>query len=318
MLASFNADMEPNRALQHRHIEVFRAVMTAGSVTGAAALLFTSQPTVSRELSRLAQLLGFTLFDRVKGRLQPTQQALALFDEVQRSYVGLERIAGMAASLRQFTHGQLSVVCQPAFAHFLLPGACKAFLAAHPGVSVSITTQESPLLEEWLSAQRHDLGLTEHDVPPPGTQLTPLMQADEVCVLPAGHALAHKRKLRPVDFQGLPFVSLSPSDPYRLQVDAVFRQAGVERRQVVETHSAASVCAMVQQGLGLAIVNPLTALDFVDRGVVVRPFSVSIPFRVSLVRPVHRPRSPLVDVFAKALESETRRLLARRPAAPGG
>jgi hypothetical protein len=39
---------KPDMDIQHRHIEVFRAVMTAGSVTGAAALLHTSQPTLSR------------------------------------------------------------------------------------------------------------------------------------------------------------------------------------------------------------------------------------------------------------------------------
>ena len=48
--------------IQHRHIEVFRAVMTAGSVTAAAALLHTSQPTLSRDLARLEQLLGYALF----------------------------------------------------------------------------------------------------------------------------------------------------------------------------------------------------------------------------------------------------------------
>lgn len=36
--------------LSARHIEVFRAIMASGSVTGAARLLFTSQPTISREL----------------------------------------------------------------------------------------------------------------------------------------------------------------------------------------------------------------------------------------------------------------------------
>lgn len=50
----------------HRHIEVFRAVMTARGVTAAAALLCTSQPTVSRELAELEHLLGFPLFDRVR------------------------------------------------------------------------------------------------------------------------------------------------------------------------------------------------------------------------------------------------------------
>gem|GEM_PF-4308483 len=56
-------------AVTLRHIEIFHAVMTAGNVTEAAALLHTSQPTVSRELARLEKLIGLELFTRSRGRL---------------------------------------------------------------------------------------------------------------------------------------------------------------------------------------------------------------------------------------------------------
>ena len=110
-------------ALTHRHIEVFRALMTAGSVTKAADMLFTSQPTVSRELARMEQSIGFALFERVHGRLRPTLSALTLFDEIKRAYIGLERVASTAASLREFQGGQLSIIALPAFSHSILPGA---------------------------------------------------------------------------------------------------------------------------------------------------------------------------------------------------
>lgn len=291
-------------AIEHRHIEVFRAVMRSGSVTGAASLLYTSQPTVSRDLARLEQLLGFALFDRIRGRLQPNAYALALYEEVQRSYIGLEQILATASSLREFAAGQLSIVCVPAFSQSLLPAVCRRFMAQHPAVSISITPQESPLLEEWLSAQRHDIGLTEHDHPPAGTQLELVLEADEVCVLPAGHSLLGKKELVPADFADQPFVSLSVSDPYRIQVDEVFRQHHVARRMVLETQSAASVCSLVREGLGLAIVNPLTALDYAHDGVALRRFAVSIPFRVSLVRPEYRPSTPLTAHFSQALQEE--------------
>ena len=64
--------MDDASRLTHRHVEIFRAVMSAGSVTAAAEALFTSQPTISRELSRMESLLRLVLFDRVRGgqRLQ--------------------------------------------------------------------------------------------------------------------------------------------------------------------------------------------------------------------------------------------------------
>jgi DNA-binding transcriptional LysR family regulator len=296
-------------ALTHRHIEVFRALMTAGSVTGAAQLLFTSQPTVSRELARLELLTGLKLFDRVRGRLRATTQALLLFEEVQRSHIGLERIRHAAQQLQQSGRGQVAVLCLPVFAQTLLPGACARLLKRHAGVQLHITPQESPFLEQMLAAQTHDLGLTEHDRAPPGTRRTALLQADEVVVLPAGHPLAGKRKLKPADFAGQPFISLAASDPYRQQLDALFAQHGVQPLRQIETPSAASVCAMVACGLGLAIVNPLTALDHLGRGVVIRRFSESIPFHVSLVRPLQRPGNPVVDAFEDALRAEAQERL---------
>jgi DNA-binding transcriptional LysR family regulator len=292
--------------LTHRHVEVFRAVMTAGSVTGAAAALFTSQPTVSRELARMESLLRLTLFDRVRGRLLPTAQAYALFDEVQRSYAGLERVADTALRLRQFTQGQLSLACLPAFAHALLPGACARFQAAHAGVRVSVTPYESPLLEERLAAQAHDLGVTEHDGALAGAQVSLLLELDEVAVLPAGHPLLSRRELAAADFAGHAFVSFHPRDRYRQGVDKVFAEAGVDRQLAVETDNAVAVCAMVRHGLGLAIVNPLTALALSapGSGLAVRPLAFSIPFRVYAVRPSHRPGNPLVARFERALAAE--------------
>ena len=74
--------------LTHRHVEVFRALMIAGSVTRAAELLHTSQPTVSRELARMEHSIGFPLFESASAACGPLCSALALYDEVRQSYAG--------------------------------------------------------------------------------------------------------------------------------------------------------------------------------------------------------------------------------------
>lgn len=89
-------------AVNLRHIEIFHAVMTTGNLTEAAHMLHTSQPTVSRELARFEKVLGLKLFERTRGRLHPTVQGLRLFEEVQRSRYGLDRIVSAAESLREF------------------------------------------------------------------------------------------------------------------------------------------------------------------------------------------------------------------------
>lgn len=102
-------------AVNLRHIEIFHAVMTTGNLTEAAQMLHTSQPTVSRELARFEKVLELKLFERTRGRLHPTVQGLRLFEEVQRSWYGLDRIVSAAESLREFRQGELSIVCLPVF-----------------------------------------------------------------------------------------------------------------------------------------------------------------------------------------------------------
>lgn len=294
--------------LTHRQIEVFRTVMNAGHVTQAAERLGSSQPTLSRELARLEATLGMALFDRVRGRLRPTVRARALLEEVERSFIGLERIAATASALRQFADGRLAVACLPALAHALLPDAARRFMAAHPLAGLSIVPSEPPLLEQWLTEQRFDLGLVESRVAPAGTRLQPLLQADEVVVLPAGHRLLDKPLLAPRDFEGLDFVSLAPADPYRQAIDQMFQQLGVVRRLSVEAASAVSVCALVRQGLGVAIVNPLTALELSGAGLHLRPLAVAIEFHVGLVLPELRAPSPLLPAFVACLQDAARAL----------
>jgi len=297
--------------LTHRQLDIFRAVMGTSHVTRAAEALNTSQPTVSRELARLEQALGIKLFDRVRGRLRPTVRALALMEEVERSYIGLDRIAEAAVTLRELGHVRLTLACLPALSHALLPAAVPRFAAQHPQAGVSITPQESPLLEDWLTQQRFDLGLIERREPPRGTAITLLLQVDEVCVLPAGHPLLARPVLRPRDFEGEAFVSFAPADPYRQQVDAMFERHGVRRQLSVETVSAVSVCALVRHRLGVAIVNPLTALELAGPELQIRRLSVSIPFHVGLVIPELRAPNPLREPFIEALHEAARELRAR-------
>jgi len=290
--------------ITHRHLEVFRAVMTAGSVTGAAQLLYSSQPTVSRELARMEQLLGYALFERAQGRLRANARALLLWDEVQRSWQGLERVIERAQELGRAQGAHISVLCLPALSHALLPGALARLQATHGAVAVSVATQEAPLLQEWMAAQRFDLGLSELADAPPGTRSLPLPAMDEVAVLPAGHALAAKAVLQAEDFKGLPFISLARDDPYRQQIDAWFARTGVERVLQLETHSAVAVCAMVQHGLGVAIVNPLTARACAGPQLVVRPLAFSVPFQVHALLPLHRPAVQEAGWLVQALEEE--------------
>ncbi len=303
------ADSAP--ALTHRQLSLFRSVMLHGNLSRAAEAASSSQPTLSRELARLEQLLGFALFDRVRGRLRPTARALALMQEVERSFVGLEQIGERARELRTLSSARLRLACLPALAHALVPHALLALARTAPQALVSVHPLESPWLEQALAEQRFDLGLSEAVTPPPGVGWQALLQANEVAVLPASHGLCRKKLLQTQDFEGEHFISLAVNDPYRQAIDRLFAEQGVNRIQCLETDSAVAICAMVRQGLGVAIVNPLTALECAGDGLAVRPLAAAIPFRISLMLPEMPAPHPLRETLVAALV-EASRALERR------
>lgn len=299
---------DPAPALTHRQLTMFRAIMLHGNLGRAAEVTASSQPTLSRELARLEQVLGFDLFDRVRGRLRPTVRALALMQEVERSFVGLDQIAARAQELRTLSTGRLRLACLPALAHALVPHALLRFAEAAPQAAVSICPEESPWLEQALSEQRYDLGLSETAEAPTGVELRPLLQVNEVAVLPQGHRLGRKAVLEPQDFAGERFISLAAGDPYRRAIDHMFAASGVQRSTCLETASAVAVCALVRRGLGVAIVNPLTALELSGPDLLIRPLSVGIAFQVSLLLPQVAAPHPLREVLVEAITAAAARL----------
>ncbi|MEA3100508.1 LysR family transcriptional regulator, partial [Caballeronia mineralivorans] len=104
-----------------RQLEAFRAVMLCATVTRASEMLHISQPATTRLLADLEISLGFPLFKREKKRLHPTAEAQALFEEVQRSLSGMDRIARAADEIRALQRGTLQIVAAPALAHSFLP-----------------------------------------------------------------------------------------------------------------------------------------------------------------------------------------------------
>jgi len=294
--------------ITHRHIDVFHALMTTNTVTAAAQMLSTSQPTISRELARMEDIAGFLLFERIKGRLKPTANAYRLFEEIKSAYVGLEKISDMVKGLKEETLSQLSIIAQPTFAHALIPGACKRFKEIAGDSNISILLEDSPFLERKLSNQLFDLGISEKQDAPVDTYSEEIFEGNEVCVMPNNHPLLSNKEITISDLSDHDFINLSPNDPYRIKLDRIFDSRHIKRNHVIETSSTTSLCCLVRSGLGIGIINPLTAYDFKGDDFKIRPIAFSHPFKFSVILPKYRTLNPLTEIFIDAMKEEITRV----------
>src|SRR6185312_15896307 len=118
-----------------RYIELFHAVLNTGSLTGAAKLLNISQPAASKALQHAEHQLGFALFSRVRGRLQPTQEALLLRHRVEKIIQELHDLQRLTANIGRAESYPLRVTCTPTLAQALVPDATTLLRKAFPGTT---------------------------------------------------------------------------------------------------------------------------------------------------------------------------------------
>jgi DNA-binding transcriptional LysR family regulator len=285
--------------MDFHQVETFRAVMQARSMTIAASQLHTSQPNVSRVIARLQKETGLKLFERVGLRLVPTPEAEALLREVERAYVGLQTLRDAADTIRTLGAGGLRIAVSSALGIGLMPQALQLFRQQRPHVRVTVHTSDSPTISKWTAAGYCDFGIASFVSDPQEVDGRLLHRERAICIVPAGHRLARKRKVQAADLAGEPFISLAPSDLSRQRIDAAFDP---DLRQLeLETPQAATICVMVARGLGVSIVNPLVyrALDL--RGVSAIPFDPAIHFDCHSLHSRDRPDQALVGDFLQAV-----------------
>jgi DNA-binding transcriptional LysR family regulator len=269
--------------MEMREIQVFRAVMQAGTTSKAARLLGISQPGVSQSIRKLETASELRLFERVRGRLVPTQEAIALMVEVDRCFAGFEVIEHRIRSLKSFGSGRLAVASLPALGTTFMPRAIAAF-GLHPRrIQMSFQIMSSREVHQLVSAGQLDFGLMADEMPVAGLEHSEFLSIPGVIALPPRHPLARKPVIEPADLEDYPFIALNPEDSCRRRLETALMGEGKTLRPILETPYTNTICELVLHEVGIGMVHPLMALDYVARGLKLKRLSLDIRFKSLLI-----------------------------------
>ncbi|MBB3241404.1 DNA-binding transcriptional LysR family regulator [Pseudomonas sp. Tn43] len=298
-----------------RHIEIFQAIRQTGSVSGAAQLLHVSQPAVSKVLQHAEQQLGFPLFLRVRGKLQPTPEALELEREVDKVSESLQGVRRLAQSLRREPGHSVRIGAIPALALSLLPPAINEWTQRYPQIACELSSAHSRELMQNLLMREVDLALTLQLPDHPGLKAQVLACGVLVALAPLGYwrddVLSQPLPLS--ELAGAPLIGLSSADPLAARLDSYLEAVNPapKIRIAVQTYSLAR--AMVESGAGLAVIDPFTALGASAATTAIRPLTPALP--ITLYGVTRADESPphtlndLLQVFSRQAQAQLDRLI---------
>ncbi len=268
--------------MRARQLEVFTAVMRAGTVTEAARMLNISQPALSQILRHTEDELGFALFDREKGRLFPTPEARELYPEAERLFGELEGLRRKTADLKLGRAGLVRIGCSTPPAMSLLPRVMAAFRARHPDIALRCNVAPVQSLRMMLREGDAAMALALTDDMPEEIEVEVLGVTGFCCLLPADHALAQEAAISlPQLVEDFLISYRAATRPFDA-LDTAARRQGCRFEPRLEIDTSISAVGFVQAGLGIAVVDSLLPWAQFD-GIAVRPLIASPPLPLSLL-----------------------------------
>ncbi|WP_347302730.1 LysR family transcriptional regulator [Croceibacterium sp. TMG7-5b_MA50] len=289
-----------------RQLEVFHAVYQHGSVSAAARALGVSQPSVTKVLAHAERAAGLTLFDRTRGRLVPTEDARTLFNEFADIQDRVRSLRQACQTMRQGRGNLLRVAALPSLGLHAIPDAVARFIATRDDVLCDLQTLHHDEMIRRLYERATDIAIS-FDVPPGAPVAHRVIGEGELVVLfrPADWPDAPAR-LHLADLAGRRFISPVQSGPVGRMLEGELRRQDVVLEEVVSARTYYIAAALVQAGVGMAIVDNFTAGFWHNAGLASRPLQPAITFDINAVSLADRPPGVLaaafLDVLAGVLE----------------
>lgn len=301
--------------MELRQLEAFAAVISTGSVTAAGRMLGRSQPAISRLVQELEQEIGYALFSRNGPRITPNEQGFLLYEDVAHALHSLQQIRQRAREIAGGSQRPLNLLATPALAAGLVPAAL-ARLEGAMAQSIShiqLRSASPEQVAQGVLTGAAQLGVSSLPLEHRGLQVHWIGRAPCVAVLPEADPLAA--------FDVVPLLALAErriitmANPYRLRgrLDEAFAAARPGAQpgdtQFMETNASVNAMAAVRAGLGVSVLEPVTALGLPLQGVVVRPLDTEIPFLFGVVSQQATPCTPAMDALCQALTQVAQALL---------
>ena len=297
-----------------RHIEIFQAIRQTGSISAAAQLLHVSQPAVSKVLQHAELQLGFPLFLRVRGKLQPTPEALLLEREVEKVSESLQGVQRLAESLRRSPGHRLRIGSTPALALSLLPPVISEWTRRYPDISCELASAHSRELVQNLLMRELDVALTFKLPDHPGLKAQALAHGVLVALAPRGYWPDESEgvALALHELADAPLIGLSNADPLFARLDSYLKTIEPPPRISIAVQTYSLARAMVESGAGLAVIDPFTALGASRASTLIRPLSPALPITLyALTRADEAPAHTLeglLELFAERAGEQLQRL----------
>ncbi len=256
--------------MEMHQLRYFVAVSEEENFTRAAERCNVSQPSLSTQIIKLEDELGDRLFNRLGRRVELTS-AGSFFEKRARSILmeadnALREIQEGSAEPK----GTLRIGVTPTVAPFLLPPVLRDCRARYPNLSIQVDENMRRSLVDNLVDGNLEVVISSFSGKISNVSAEPILQESLNLVVPTNHPLADKEDISIKDFKDEPLIVLGESSALGEKVFEFFGRNDFEPKISVLCSQISTAKALVDSGVGLAILPEMAREDVSPYEVVFR------------------------------------------------
>ncbi|WP_088347155.1 MULTISPECIES: LysR family transcriptional regulator [Rhodomicrobium] len=286
-----------------RQIEVIRAVMVTGTIGGASRLLNVSSPGISRVVKHAESVLRMKLFSRRQGRYVPTHAARDLFNQINAVYDRVEDLHHVIKNLERGAGSALKIASVPSIANVMVPRAIACTRRKFPDLLMEVDILKIEEAIDYLLLGKGEAVAVSHQYDHPMLSFEPLAEGRLLCVVPEGHELCGRAEVTPAEIARHKLIGIDPADPYGGIMAGIFVKHALDYEVTIRARFGSMVCALVTNGLGVAVVDEFTLAGGNFPGLKGIPIAAPARFQTYVAFRRDAPLSSYCEYFVRSLRA---------------
>ncbi|MDP1645710.1 MAG: LysR family transcriptional regulator [Thiobacillus sp.] len=237
-----------------RQLEIFEAIARLGSFTRASEELFLTQPTVSMQMKKLAEMVGAPLIEQVGKKIHLTPDGQQLAQATREVFDIMDRYTMSVAERQGLKQGKLSLMAITTASYFA-PRLLGEFVKLYPGIDVSLRVTNKEQVLASIADNLDDLyflGQPPEDI---DVVATPIMDNPIVVLAAPDHPLAHTKNLTLEQLAREPWLMREKGSGTRNAIERQFAESGITIRPRLELGSNEAIKQAILAGLGISALS---------------------------------------------------------------
>ncbi|KKX32925.1 LysR family transcriptional regulator [Rhizobium sp. LC145] len=290
-------------------LKYFAAVARSGSIRKASEELHVATSALSRQIKKLEDELGITLFERFSNGLRLTAAGEEVLRHAKGTLREFEILRSDLGAMQGKKTGRVRVACLDSLTVKFLPEQVSAFHAQHPAVSFYIQTAGHGNITNYVAKGDVDLGLTFDLARPDDTEMVFRVPMPLVACVGKNHPLAKHKTVSLLQCSQFNLLLQLDTQPIRSLIEielSVFERTG---RSFVISNSQMMLKPFIMSGQGVAFFTPLGFMDEIKSGdIVPLPISGSrlqnlhIGILVQKRRQLTHAAEAVIEAFSRGLQ----------------